>query len=108
MIDYAKLYHIMVDGAEKALDAIEAINFDAAKKALIAAEQEAEALYIETAEAEDESVAPVGCRCLRRAGMCLFFPAGAGALRAVRAGRRLPRARAFEACHRRNGRTEYL
>lgn len=60
MIDYEKLYHIMVDGAEKAVDAIESMNFGAAGKALIEAEQEAEAQYIEAAESEDEEEADGG------------------------------------------------
>lgn len=50
MVDYAKLYHLMVNAAENAIGAIDAQNYGAAKDILICAEQEAEELYIETVE----------------------------------------------------------
>ena len=53
MVDYAKLYHLMVDAAENAISAIDAQNYGAAKDILIRAEREAEDRYIETAEAEE-------------------------------------------------------
>ena len=52
MVDYAKLYHLMVDAAENAIAAINAQNYGAAKRILIHAEREAEERYIETAEDE--------------------------------------------------------
>ena len=52
MVDYEKLYHIMVDGAENAIAAINAQNYGMARKALIRAEREAEELYINTAAEE--------------------------------------------------------
>lgn len=51
MVDYAELYHLMVDAAENAITAIEAQNYGAARQILIRAEREAEERYIETAEA---------------------------------------------------------
>ncbi len=50
MVDYAKLYHKMVDAAENAIGAINAQNYGMAKKILIRAEREAEELYIKTSE----------------------------------------------------------
>ncbi len=50
MVDYAKLYHIMMDAAERAISAIDAQSYGAAKELLIRAEREAEERYIETAE----------------------------------------------------------
>jgi len=52
VVDYEKLYHIMVDGAEVAIAAINAQNYGAARKALIRAEREAEELYISAADDE--------------------------------------------------------
>ena len=49
MVDYAKLYHLMIDAAENAISAINAQNYGAAKDVLIRAEREAEEHYIETA-----------------------------------------------------------
>ena len=46
MPDYKQLYALMVDASEKAIEAIENQNFGAAKKILIAAEQECEERYI--------------------------------------------------------------
>ena len=56
MIDYKKLYHIMVDGVERAISAISQQNYGIAKKLLIRAEREAEEVYLCTAgngEAEE-------------------------------------------------------
>ena len=54
-IDYEKLYHVMVHGAELALQAIEAGNGEFARMALIDAEQHAERLYLQTEDtAEDQ------------------------------------------------------
>ena len=50
MVDYAKLYHLMVDAAENAIGAINAQNYGMAKNILIRAAREAEERYIETAE----------------------------------------------------------
>ena len=44
-MDYEKLYHIMVDASERAIEAIEAQNYGLAKEILIAAEQKAEEEY---------------------------------------------------------------
>lgn len=55
MVDYKSLYHIMVDGAENAIRMINAQNYGMARKALIRAEREAEELYIQTADDEDEA-----------------------------------------------------
>lgn len=41
-MNYEKLYHIMVDASERAIEAIEAQNYGLAKEILIAAEQKAE------------------------------------------------------------------
>ena len=53
MVDYKKMYHIMVDASERAITAITQQNYGTAKEALIQAEQAAEELYIETAEDEE-------------------------------------------------------
>ena len=53
MVDYKKLYYIMVDASERALVAIKQENYGVAKKILITAERRAEELYIETAENEE-------------------------------------------------------
>ena len=53
MIDYAKLYHLMVDAAETAISAIDAQNYGTARELLIRAEREAEEHYIETAGDEE-------------------------------------------------------
>ncbi len=55
MVDYSKLYHIMLDGAEKAIAALDAQNFGTAREILIRAEQEAEERYIETDESDGEA-----------------------------------------------------
>ena len=54
MVDYKKMYYIMVDASERAITAITQQNYGIAKKALIQAEQAAEEMYIETAEEESE------------------------------------------------------
>ena len=46
MTDYRKLYILMVDAAEKAIEAIEKQNYGAAREFLIAAEQECEERYV--------------------------------------------------------------
>ena len=57
MVDYQKLYYIMVDASERALGALNQQNYGVARKILINAERRAEELYIETAENEEaESV----------------------------------------------------
>ena len=55
MVDYKKMYYIMIDASERAITAISQQNYGLAKKALIRAEREAEELYIDTAEDEDEA-----------------------------------------------------
>lgn len=57
MVDYKKMYYIMIDASERAITAISQQNYGLAKKALIRAEREAEELYIDTAEDEDEDEA---------------------------------------------------
>ena len=52
MVDYANLYHLMVDAAENAIGAINAQNYGMAKNILIRAEHEAEERYIKTANDE--------------------------------------------------------
>lgn len=47
MLDYEKLYHLMVNAAEDALAALESGNIWDARRILTAAEQEAEEQYIE-------------------------------------------------------------
>jgi len=44
---YKKLYHLMVDASERAIEAMEQNNYGEAKEILIQAEQTAEELYIE-------------------------------------------------------------
>ena len=51
---YEKLYHILLDGAEKAIAAIEAQNYGLARELLIQAEQRAEEVYLERGEGEKE------------------------------------------------------
>ena len=46
MVDYEKMYYLMVDASEHAIEAIEQKRYDAARDILIAAEQSAEELYI--------------------------------------------------------------
>ncbi len=55
MVDYKKLYHIMLDASERAITAIAQQNYGLAKKTLIRAEREAEELYIELAEDEEQN-----------------------------------------------------
>ena len=50
MPDYEKLYHLMVDASEKAIEALEALevgNLDWARLTLLEAEQKAEDMYVE-------------------------------------------------------------
>ena len=56
MVDYEKLYHLMVDAAENAIGAINAQNYGEARSILIHAEREAEERYIETADQEDRAM----------------------------------------------------
>ena len=49
-MDYKRLYHIMVDASEKAIEAIDNRNYGMAKDLLIQAEQKAEELYIDSCE----------------------------------------------------------
>ena len=44
---YKKLYHLMVDASERAIEAMEQSNYGEAKEILIQAEQAAEELYVE-------------------------------------------------------------
>ena len=55
MVDYKKMYYIMIDASERAITAISQQNYGLAKKTLIRAEREAEELYIDTAADEDEA-----------------------------------------------------
>ncbi len=52
---YRRMYSIMVDGAEKAIAAIEAQNFGTALELLKKAELEAEEVYLQT---EEETLQP--------------------------------------------------
>lgn len=52
-MDYKKLYHMMIDAAEKAIEAIEAGDPIKAKALLIGAEQQAEEIYIEESLSEE-------------------------------------------------------
>ena len=54
MVDYKKMYCIMMDGSERAITAIREQNFGTARKILIQAERAAEELYIQTADDEAE------------------------------------------------------
>ena len=45
---YQKLYHLMVDASERAIEALEQQNYGSAKDILIQAEQNAEELYIDS------------------------------------------------------------
>jgi len=51
MTDYKRLYHIMVNASEKAIEALEKGNGELARKILICAEQEAEEAYLADGEA---------------------------------------------------------
>ena len=48
MPDYEKLYHLMVDASEKAIEALEVGNLDWARLTPLEAEQKAEERYIES------------------------------------------------------------
>lgn len=50
---YERMYHILVDGAEKAIAALEAQNFGLARQILIQAEQQAEEVLLENGEEND-------------------------------------------------------
>ena len=51
---YEKMYHILMDGAEKAIEALEAQNYGLARQILIQAEQRAEEVYLESGEGKAE------------------------------------------------------
>ena len=48
MVDYEKLYHIMVNASEDAIEEMEKLNYGSAKEILIAAEQRCEDIYTDT------------------------------------------------------------
>ena len=48
MVDYEKLYHLMVNASEDAIAEIEKQNYGRAKEILIAAEQRCEDIYTDT------------------------------------------------------------
>ena len=50
MVDYQKLYYIMVDASERALVALNQQNYGVATKILITAERRAEELYLRDTE----------------------------------------------------------
>lgn len=52
-MNYEKLYHIMVDASEKAIEAIDGQNYGMAKELLIQAERLSEELYIAYGEKEN-------------------------------------------------------
>ena len=51
---YRRMYHIMLDGVEKALEALEASNFGLAKEILIDAEEKAEEIYLQAGENDSD------------------------------------------------------
>ena len=53
-MDYRRMYHIVLLGAEKALEALETQNYGLARPLLIAAEEEAEEMYLSEAEEASE------------------------------------------------------
>ena len=53
-IDYEKLYHLMVHGAEHALRALEVGNVEFARLALVDAEQRAERLYLQAEDTDED------------------------------------------------------
>ena len=50
MVDYSRLYHVMVRASESAIQAMDDGQIEKAREILIAAERETESIYIETAE----------------------------------------------------------
>ena len=52
MPDYQKLYTLLFNAVTDALEDLEQMNIGAARARLIAAQQQAETLYVETAEDE--------------------------------------------------------
>ncbi len=50
MQNYEKLYHLLFNAITDALEQLDAQNYGEAKEALIAAQQKAEEIYIESAE----------------------------------------------------------
>ena len=53
-MDYSRLYHLMVDASERAIEQLERQNYGMAKEILIQAEQEAEEQYLQAAEDEKD------------------------------------------------------
>ena len=51
-MDYAKIYHIMVDASEKAISAIDHKNYGEAREILVMGEIQAENYYIENGKEE--------------------------------------------------------
>ena len=47
MVDYEKLYHLMVNASEDTIAEIERQNYGSAKEILVAAEQRCEEIYID-------------------------------------------------------------
>ena len=47
MVDYEKLYHLMVNASEDAIEEIEKQNYGSAKEVLVAAEQRCEDIYLD-------------------------------------------------------------
>ena len=47
MVDFEKLYHLMVNASEDAIAEMEKQNYGSAKEILIAAEQRCEGIYID-------------------------------------------------------------
>ena len=50
MVDYEKLYYIMVNASEDAIEEIEKRNYGNAKEILITAERRCEDIYIEASQ----------------------------------------------------------
>ncbi len=59
-MDYRRMYTIMVDGAEKAIEAMEAQNYGIALALLKKAEQEAEEVYLQAEDASQKTPFPPG------------------------------------------------
>ena len=54
MVDYKKMYYIMIDATERAITQLNQQNYGVAKKTLITAERRAEEIYIQTAGDEEK------------------------------------------------------
>ena len=55
MGDYKKMYYIMIDASERAIEEMTRQNYGRAKEILILAEQQAEELYVSSGDGESES-----------------------------------------------------